>query len=462
MDVATRNGKSTASVNYDPASLKADACQMIRTLVVFTTTLNKLPPERVLLMKLYYYDHVTPEDYEPPFFRAVSENDTCAFYSRPLKVEIGKMDGHFFAMSLKVKSTLDPVAEEDISMGNNSVMQAIPADDPDAEDEEEDDEDEDEDTHAESGAAAGDAGAHSDDETCGSVRMDVGPPSGGGDDNEKEIRDFLMARPSTTVDVNDILCEFPGMTIKAVEGIVSKLAQAKVLKAVRGKKDTFEIQKAAATPAPMPPPQGRRKQLTQSNGAPPADDDKDKGRAAAAACEATLQTAMKAVTISGAGTAQQGQGLQGSLPAGTPAAKTRAPAESDRGTIHQTGSARTRSVTRSPSLNPQGSVKPAGGRDKKHGRGGDPMEEDEEGTRMEDTPAKAAGSLMSHVRTTRGGGRARAGVQANGRQAEAKAEPAVKSTASVPVMMSQESLKMQRKMSTVINPIPQKRIRAEA
>eukprot|EP00249_Psilotum_nudum_P029924 c41507_g1_i1 orf=63-314(+) len=49
--------------------MRTSACKMIRTLVQLMQTLSSVPSERTIIMKLYYYDCVTPSDYEPPFFR---------------------------------------------------------------------------------------------------------------------------------------------------------------------------------------------------------------------------------------------------------------------------------------------------------------------------------------------------------------------------------------------------------
>lgn len=41
----------------------------IRCLVEFSNTLESLPEERYLTMRMSYYDDKTPEDYQPEFFQ---------------------------------------------------------------------------------------------------------------------------------------------------------------------------------------------------------------------------------------------------------------------------------------------------------------------------------------------------------------------------------------------------------
>lgn len=42
---------------------------MIRSLVSLVATLPSLPDDRVVTMKLFYFDELTPADYQPKFFR---------------------------------------------------------------------------------------------------------------------------------------------------------------------------------------------------------------------------------------------------------------------------------------------------------------------------------------------------------------------------------------------------------
>ena len=51
------------------------------------TTLEELPRERYVFMKLAYTDD-TPADYEPPYFRKLDDQDASHFPSRPFDMYV--------------------------------------------------------------------------------------------------------------------------------------------------------------------------------------------------------------------------------------------------------------------------------------------------------------------------------------------------------------------------------------
>ncbi|XP_064941429.1 meiosis-specific protein PAIR2-like [Musa acuminata AAA Group] len=116
----SRNGnkKNGATFKSDvtdvtPDQMRSSACKMIRTLVSLMRTLDQMPEERTILMKLLYYDDVTPADYEPPFFRKCSENEAPNDWTKtPLKLQVGNVNSRHVVLSLKVKSVLDPCEDE--------------------------------------------------------------------------------------------------------------------------------------------------------------------------------------------------------------------------------------------------------------------------------------------------------------------------------------------------------------
>ncbi|KAK2389282.1 REF/SRPP protein [Trifolium repens] len=121
--------KCNSTTDITPQQMRSSACKMIRTLVQLMRTLEKMPEERTILMKLLYYDDVTPADYEPPFFRGCSEEEANhPWVKNPLKMEVGNVNSKHFVLALKVKSVLDPCEDDnegiqddmsDDSMQNN-------------------------------------------------------------------------------------------------------------------------------------------------------------------------------------------------------------------------------------------------------------------------------------------------------------------------------------------------------
>ncbi|CAK9312447.1 unnamed protein product [Citrullus colocynthis] len=105
--------KCNSTAEVTPNQMRSSACKMVRTLVQLMRTLDKMPEERTILMKLLYYDDVTPVDYEPPFFRSCTEEEGHHPWTKsPLRMEVGNINSKHFVLALKVKSVLDPCEDE--------------------------------------------------------------------------------------------------------------------------------------------------------------------------------------------------------------------------------------------------------------------------------------------------------------------------------------------------------------
>ncbi|KAL5040701.1 hypothetical protein RTP6_007686 [Batrachochytrium dendrobatidis] len=77
-------------------------CEMLRHLLVLTQTMNPLPENAYLTMKLYYYDNITPPDYQPPMFCAGIDTPVCIAGEKLLQVNLGQVSSPYHALSLKV------------------------------------------------------------------------------------------------------------------------------------------------------------------------------------------------------------------------------------------------------------------------------------------------------------------------------------------------------------------------
>ncbi|KAI4336583.1 hypothetical protein L6164_015095 [Bauhinia variegata] len=122
--------KCNSITEITPHQMRSSACKMIRTLVQLMRTLDRMPEERTILMKLIYYDDVTPADYEPPFFRGCTEEESHHPWTKsPLKMEVGNVNSKHFVLTLKVKSILDPcedgnegLQDDGTSSGGDSIQ----------------------------------------------------------------------------------------------------------------------------------------------------------------------------------------------------------------------------------------------------------------------------------------------------------------------------------------------------
>ncbi|MQM13370.1 hypothetical protein Taro_046292, partial [Colocasia esculenta] len=192
----------------------SSACKMVRTLVQLMRTLDQMPEERTILMKLLYYDDVTPEDYEPPFFRSCRESEANNPWTKnPLKMEVGNVNSRHVVLALKVKSILDPCEDENDTADDNESVGA--------------------------GSGQGGSSSSSDNEARYLVpnkndmeEQYILAPNDDTQDAEQEelstsrIREWILSRHVDSVDLSDILSNFPDISMALTEGIAEQSAMS--------------------------------------------------------------------------------------------------------------------------------------------------------------------------------------------------------------------------------------------
>ncbi|RUS17094.1 HORMA domain-containing protein [Endogone sp. FLAS-F59071] len=89
--------------------VKKSVQQLLRRLILLTQTLKPLPDNRFITIKLYYYDDITPPDYEPPFFRPGSSapEDRFAFETKPEKIQVGEVETTYHTLTLGIQTITD-------------------------------------------------------------------------------------------------------------------------------------------------------------------------------------------------------------------------------------------------------------------------------------------------------------------------------------------------------------------
>ncbi|XAR48175.1 hypothetical protein NMG60_11030910 [Bertholletia excelsa] len=212
--------KCNSVTEITPNQMRSSACKMVRTLVQLMRTLDKMPEERTILMKLLYYDDVTPADYEPPFFRSCTEQEAHNPWTKnPLKMEVGNVNSKHFVLALKVKSVLDPCDDDndetqdnDVSLGADSVQR-----------------DEYSDSDSEVSLSQDDQfivkpvdkqKAHEDGVLVD--EEDTQDPAEDGQQLER-IKDWINCYHLDTLELSDVLSNFPDISVKLVkEGALSK------------------------------------------------------------------------------------------------------------------------------------------------------------------------------------------------------------------------------------------------
>ncbi|RZB73342.1 Meiosis-specific protein ASY1 isoform B [Glycine soja] len=215
--------KCNSTTEVTPHQMRSSACKMIRTLVQLMRTLEKMPEERTIMMKLLYYDDVTPADYEPPFFKGCTDEEAYHPWEKnPLKMEVGNVNSKHFVLALKVKSVLDPCeddnegVQDDFSAGDDSMQQ-----------------NEYYDTDSEVYLTQGN-------------RYIVAPIDNTQDPVEDEqqlvrVKEWINCCHRDTIEFNDVLSNFPDISVVLSEEITDKLVEEGVLSKIG--KETYAINK---------------------------------------------------------------------------------------------------------------------------------------------------------------------------------------------------------------------------
>ncbi|KAL3511436.1 hypothetical protein ACH5RR_030837 [Cinchona calisaya] len=229
--------KYNSTTEITPNQMRSSACKMVRTLVQLMRTLDKMPEERTILMKLLYYDDITPADYEPPFFRGCTEEEAHnTWIKSPLKMEVGKVNSKHLILALKVKSVLDPCDDEnednldDVSLGADSLRR-------------------DGDSNSDSDASLSDEEQY----IVAPVEKQQGPDNStmvNEDDTQDleedeqqlgRVKDWINSYHLETFELTDILSSFPDISVVLIEEIMDKLTKEGLLS--KSGADSYDINK---------------------------------------------------------------------------------------------------------------------------------------------------------------------------------------------------------------------------
>lgn len=129
-----KNNKKISSTDASNKTKQATVA-LLRTLIVLMGTLKPLPDNYMVTMKLFYYDKVTPMDYEPPGFKA-AESESFAFEDKPMKIRAGDVSTLFHALKVRVttvsanfKADIPTEDVEDESPGQQMAMEGLDIED---------------------------------------------------------------------------------------------------------------------------------------------------------------------------------------------------------------------------------------------------------------------------------------------------------------------------------------------
>ncbi|KAE8719666.1 4-coumarate--CoA ligase-like 1-like [Hibiscus syriacus] len=225
---------STSEVTPNQMS---SACKMVRTLVQLMRTLDKMPKVRTILMKLLYYDDVTPVDYEPPFFRGCTEDEAKNSWTKnPLRMEVGNVNSKHFLLALKVKSVLDPSGDENDDIQDEEVSISV---DSVQRDESSDSDSEVSDSQDEFIVAPVDQ-QRPEEENSVVDEDNTEDPMENGQQLER-VKNWINNLHLDTIALTDVLSIFPDISVDLTEEIMDKLVKEGVLSS--SGKDNYVINK---------------------------------------------------------------------------------------------------------------------------------------------------------------------------------------------------------------------------
>ncbi|XP_043819193.1 HORMA domain-containing protein 1 [Dromiciops gliroides] len=109
MDLTSKSKGSSS--NLSSSDTKKASILLIRKIYILMQNLGPLPNDVCLTMKLFYYDEVTPPDYQPPGFKE-GDCEGVIFDGEPMYLNVGEVPTPFH--TLKVKVTTEKERMENI------------------------------------------------------------------------------------------------------------------------------------------------------------------------------------------------------------------------------------------------------------------------------------------------------------------------------------------------------------
>ena len=100
-EIEVYSGDRKVSTASTAGQTKKATISLLRNMIVLIETLKPLPEDARVTMKLFYYDNVTPENYEPPGFRE-AETDFICMEGNPTKFRFQGVTTPFHSMQLRV------------------------------------------------------------------------------------------------------------------------------------------------------------------------------------------------------------------------------------------------------------------------------------------------------------------------------------------------------------------------
>ncbi|XP_075139614.1 HORMA domain-containing protein 1 [Leptodactylus fuscus] len=116
---------NTESVVSPCTDLRKSSIMLVRKLYVLMQNLGPLPSDVCMTMKLFYYDEVTPIDYQPPGFKEGTCNDMM-FEGDPLYLSVGEVATPFHTLKVRVTTEKDRMENAEKNILKNVENPTLP------------------------------------------------------------------------------------------------------------------------------------------------------------------------------------------------------------------------------------------------------------------------------------------------------------------------------------------------
>ncbi|XP_068778604.1 HORMA domain-containing protein 1 isoform X2 [Struthio camelus] len=134
LDFSSKNKRNDSTITC--ADTKKASVLLIRKIYVLMQNLGPLPNDVCLTMKLFYYDEVTPPDYQPPGFKE-GECEGMIFEGEPMCLNVGEVPTPFHMLKVKVtteKQRMENADKSILKQGDTNVpLQVLKLDKDDTE-----------------------------------------------------------------------------------------------------------------------------------------------------------------------------------------------------------------------------------------------------------------------------------------------------------------------------------------
>ncbi|NXX74288.1 HORM1 protein, partial [Urocolius indicus] len=136
LDFSSKNKVTDSTISC--ADTKKASILLIRKIFILMQNLSPLPSDVCLTMKLFYYDEVTPSDYQPPGFKE-GECEGMIFEGEPMYLNMGEVPTPFHMLKVKVtteKQRMENVDKSILKHGETNLpLQVLQVDRDDQEEE---------------------------------------------------------------------------------------------------------------------------------------------------------------------------------------------------------------------------------------------------------------------------------------------------------------------------------------